>query len=112
MTDTSTEVEKPQPRDFSLILIEQRKGALEADMTEAFAELLRQISATGKKGSLTLRLVVEPQGSIDDAVTITDEIKVSKPVMKQKGSIFFVDADGSATRTNPNQEQIPGMEIH
>jgi hypothetical protein len=97
-------------RTFGSWVAEQRQGALHAELTEKLAELTAACVELEKKGTLTLKITVEPQ---KDKVTlfVTDDVKVAAPVADRPSALYFADADGSLRREDPRQMKLPLREV-
>lgn len=96
MTDT------PRIRPFADFLREQAKGHSHDELSEGLRDLVQRVADTGKKGSITYVVVVEPTKGTD-ALTVHDEIKLKLPEHDRDASLFFRDRDGNLTRSDPNQ---------
>lgn len=110
-TDTRTgEVtEDPQIRPFSAWLQDQSKGATHEELSEALYDLIARVTDTGKVGTLTLSIKVEPLKEDRSILVVTDEIKLKLPEFARPHSIFYRDAQGNLTRQNPDQPEISGL---
>lgn len=89
-------------RPFADWLLELRKGEAHQELTRRLHELILAIDATGKPGSLTLTVSVQPLKDTGSAVKVTDTVKTKLPEFARQASIFFSDA-GNLHRNNPNQ---------
>jgi hypothetical protein len=94
-------------RPFAAFLREQAGGKTHDELSDALRDLVGRVQDTGKKGSLTLVVNVEPLKGDTDTLVIKDEIKLRLPEHDRKASLFFVASDGNLTRENPNQPQLP-----
>jgi len=92
----------PPVRPFADFLREQAKGHSHEELSEALRDLVSRVQDTGKKGSITYVVYVEPTKGTD-ALTVSDQIKVRFPEHDRDASLFFSDADGNLTRSDPNQ---------
>lgn len=99
---------QPDLPSNSFLTVLQRKELQESLMTEAstlLGELALAVKQTGKKGSLTLVLSLEPE---KDAISVGTELKLKAPsTAPQHLTIFFVSDDGSLTRDNKEQKELP-----
>ena len=79
---------------------------LRVELTESLGELVAAVIEQRKAGSLVLTVKVTPN---KDGVTVlvTDKVKLTKPEAERGGAIFFVDAFGSLSRSNPLQPELP-----
>ena len=101
----------PHARPFADFLVQQRDGALHSEMTDALHELVEAVRAHGKPGTITFTLKVKPAGRLDNAVMVTDDVKLKKPVGERGDSLFFVSLSGNLTRENPAQPRLPLREV-
>lgn len=97
-------------KPFATTLQEIGAGVFHARLSEQLQELTEAVVATGKKGTLTLQLVVAPlkPGNVKNLVTTGKSVlKAPEDDSEQPSSVFFVDADGNLTRDDPNQPTLP-----
>jgi hypothetical protein len=92
---------------FAATLAEIRKGELHAEITDALRELVAGALEIGKPGTLTLKLTVRPAAKNAEMVVIEDDLTVKAPRPDRPGSLFFATDDGSLSRHNPNQPELP-----
>ncbi|QXC59353.1 hypothetical protein KSP35_13165 [Aquihabitans sp. G128] len=114
MTEPTPEEQAiPTPRPFSEFLFAQRGGATHAELTDGMAALAEQVMETGKGGTLTLRIAIQPASkSGGHQMLVADEVVVKAPKAKRTESIFFFDAEtGSLSRNDPLQPQLPLQEV-
>lgn len=97
MTDT------PRTRPFADFIREQNRGRTHDELGEGLRDLVARVEDTGKKGSLTLTITVEPLKGNEEALTVSDEIKLKLPEHDRGASIFFRGRDGNLQREDPNQ---------
>lgn len=96
-------------RPFLDLLAEQSKGRTKEELTEAMHDLVTAVTATGKKGTLTLKLTVEPLKDSDgQMVKVADAVAVSLPRTDRKPSLFYAK-DGNLQRDNPLQQKFEGL---
>ncbi|MFL1903126.1 hypothetical protein ACJWDR_29075 [Streptomyces tauricus] len=83
-------------------------GRTEEELSTEFHTLLDAVRAHGKKGSMTITLVVEPPANgVDSAplpIGIESAVKAPKPTPVK--SLYFLDDDGMPVREDPRQMQI------
>lgn len=93
---------------FAITLQDQRQGALSSELSLALSQLVSAVRSTGRPGSLTLKLSINPTAGGDGTtVTLTDDVTVKNPKPKKPSSLFFTCDDGRLTRENPNQQTLP-----
>jgi len=72
----------------------------------ALAKLVAKVRETGKKGTLTYELVVEPFKNHDSAVIITDDIKVKLPELPRRFVTAYLTPDGLVSKRDPDQREL------
>ena len=96
---------------FISVLGQLGRRALVGELDENLAELVRQVRSAGKAGTLTLKLTVKPRNGDVTEVDITEAVTLSAPQPARKPSIFFTSEEGTLSRTDPNQADLP-FEAH
>lgn len=84
----------------------QRKEIQCGSLSEASALLAAVVlaaTAVGKKGSVTLKLEVEPK---DDALNFSVKLTSAMPTKRQPLCIFYADEDGGLHRDDPAQREL------
>lgn len=104
MTNRQNEADRVRP--FADFLHEQAKGTSHAELSEGLQQLVNKVKDTGKKGSITYKVFVEPMKGDHAALVVTDEITVRLPEHDRQSSLFFADRDGNLVRNDPNQESF------
>ena len=90
-------------RPFADWLREQSGGKTHDELSDALRDLTSRVRDTGKKGTVTLTVTVAPLKGDADVMVVSDEIRLKLPEHDRKASLFYPDADGNLTRTDPNQ---------
>ena len=88
------------------IMREIRKGALVDAATDELAELVRAVQATGKAGTITIKIKVNPLGRDSKQVELIPNISLSAPSPDLAKGIFFVDGQGDLLRDDPEQRPL------
>ena len=83
-----------------------RKDEIELQRN-AFAEVVRSVTATGKPGSVTIKLTVKPTQADSPEKTLIAEITKKQPMATIQPATFFADQDGNLFRTDPRQGEMP-----
>lgn len=83
-----------------------RAGEMVEELTEELAKVVNAVLATGKKGSVTLKLNIDPASKGDAVVTITDDIKSTIPREKKAGTLMFALPSGTLQRQDPRQTEL------
>lgn len=90
-------------------LADIRGGLMVEELADAMAEVVNAVIATGKKGTVTLKLDINPASKGDAVVTVADDIKKSVPHEKRTGTLMFATPSGSLQRQDPRQGDLPLM---
>ena len=96
-------------RPFTDVLAELEAGRTAEDLTSALTELTSQVMAVRKGGSLTLKIVVSPNG--ETSLEVRADIKVNAPEPPRERTILFADEFGGLRRENPRQHKLPLREV-
>ncbi|MFJ9128892.1 hypothetical protein ACIRJS_32800 [Streptomyces sp. NPDC102340] len=93
--------------EFSAFLVQHVGGRAHDEISTEMHQLLAAVSEHGKKGSLSIKVTVEPpKGHVDGApVVISIDSDLKAPKASAPPSLYFVDDDGNATRNDPRQTQ-------
>lgn len=80
-------------------------GRTDEELSAEFHQLLDAVRAHGKKGSMTITIVVDPPANgVDSApmpIGVESAIKAPKPTPVK--SLYFLDDDGQPVREDPRQ---------
>ena len=101
--------ENPPVRPFGDWLRDQNRGQTHDELSEALYELVGKVNDTGKKGTLTYTVTVEPMKNNPDVLVVKDTVKVKSPEIERKPSMFFTDRHGNLTRNDPNQLEFESL---
>lgn len=99
-----------QVRPFAAVLAELAGGKVHTRLSEQLHELTTAVTATGKKGALTLSIEVKPLRPGDTktlVVTAKTAVKAPEGDDAAPSSVFFAGRDGNLTRNDPDQLQLP-----
>lgn len=99
---------------FANLLAGMKRGAVLGDLDDTLKEVVTAINATGKPGSITLKLKIVPEGNADSEspiYAITEDISVKKPRKSRGVAKFFGDEEGNLMRNDPKQDEIKFGEI-
>lgn len=103
MTDSTTA--EQEPAEFAAFLVGHLNGRTHEEIGVELHELIQAVTAHGKKGSLTVTVVIEPPSNGVDggplAIGIEYATKAPKPTSPK--AIYFVDSEGNPTRNDPRQ---------
>lgn len=90
-------------RPFSDFIREQNRGRTHDELSDGLRDLVARVEDTGKKGTISLVITVEPLKGNEACLTVSDEIKLKLPEHDRGSSIFFRGTDGNLQRDDPNQ---------
>lgn len=80
-------------------------GRTEEELSAEFHQLLDAVRAHGKKGQMTITIVVEPPANgVESAplpIGVESAVKAPKPTPVK--SLYFLDGDGLPVREDPRQ---------
>lgn len=99
----------PRIRPFADFLREHGKGRTHDELGEALHTLIARVKDTGKKGSITLTVSVEPMKKDDRLVVVGDKIKITLPEHDRPSGVWFVGRDGNLQRDDPNQQPFESL---
>lgn len=100
----------PHVRPFAEFLQQQRRGVLHGELSDALHGLLSAVKDTGKAGKLQLTISVKPAAKGNaEQVLISDLVAVKAPSVERPESIFFLDDAGNLSRSDPRQQELPGL---
>jgi hypothetical protein len=106
-TDPTTgEITEKAP--VAAFLASHLNGRTEEELSGEFHTLLEAVRAHGKKGSMTITIVVEPPANgVESAplpIGVESAVKAPKPTPVK--SLYFLDDDGLPVREDPRQMAI------
>jgi hypothetical protein len=109
MTAPAPEEDERRTRPFADIFNSLRRGKTHREAGNLLQELVREVQATGRQGSMTIRLKVSRNKS--GMVEIDDTLTTVLPKPDRDSSLYFADDDGNLTKDDPRQPEIPGIRI-
>jgi hypothetical protein len=103
---------EPITTPFSQQLAYLSRGSLDAELTEALAEVVKRVRETGKAGTLTLKLRVSMLNARDEnAVKVTPAVSKKLPELAPFETILFSTFDGDLLRDDPRQRRLELKEV-
>lgn len=99
----------PDPQSFAAFLCQHARGRSERELSERLRELVGAVQETGKPGSITYTLTIKPEPKADQAMVVSDAIKVKVPQLERPASIFFADDQHRLVRTDPRQPSFGSL---
>lgn len=104
--ETGTHEQQTAP--VAAFLASHLNGRTDEELSVEFHTLLDAVRAHGKKGQMTITIVVEPPASgVDSApmpIGVESAVKAPKPTPVK--SLYFLDDDGQPVREDPRQLAI------
>ncbi|WNM68799.1 hypothetical protein SEA_SOOS_69 [Gordonia phage Soos] len=88
--------------EFAAFILTHAKGRAHDELTNQLANLVQAVKETGKKGTLTLQIVVEPDKKVENVVRVEDKITTSIP-KESRASMWYTDDEGKLHRDDPAQ---------
>lgn len=98
-------------KPFTDTLRELRVGLALDELGEKMAELVKAVRSTGKSGHLTLKIEVKTFERADSAMVLKDTISLKLPKIESAGTLMFDTPEGSLSRRNPTQDELPGITL-
>lgn len=96
-----TEKKDEKPPSFAAMLAQVRPRT-DVEAAEMLRKVIEAVKATGKVGSITIRLDVKPADGLSDAVVVYDRLSQKVPEKTREGSMAFITRDGDLSRTDPS----------
>lgn len=90
-----------RPPSFAAMLAQVRPRT-DVEAAETLRRVIEAVKATGKVGSITIRLDVKPADGMSEAVVVHDRIASKIPEKTREGSMAFVTKEGDLSRTDPS----------
>lgn len=87
------------------VLAQINRGDLVVKMEDAMKSCAEASVRTGKKSSVTITLVFDPDDKTD-AMRIIPKVKAKLPEEPEKAALFFVTPEGKLTRIDARQPRM------
>lgn len=104
----NTETGEIQQAPVAAFLASHLNGRTEEELSTEFHTLLDAVRAHGKKGSMTITIVVDPPANgVESApmpIGVESALKAPKPTPVK--NLYFLDDDGQPVRDDPRQMSI------
>ncbi len=85
------------------VLSRLNEGRLMDQLSVELNAVIAAVQHTRKKGSLTLKLDIDPEKKIHNGVYVTASIDGNEPKPPPPASLFFADDDGNLHTRDPSQ---------
>jgi hypothetical protein len=96
-------------RPFVEVLSDLEGGRLLEDLNSGLTELVSQVMAIRKGGTMTLKIGVLPNG--ETSVEVRAKMDVNAPEPARESTIMFADDASGLRRENPRQMKLPLREV-
>lgn len=104
-TQPETGADEQQTAPVAAFLASHLNGRTDEEISTEFHALLDAVRAHGKKGSLTITIVVDPPANgVESApmpIGVESTVKAPKPTPVK--SLYFLDDEGTPVREDPRQ---------
>jgi hypothetical protein len=97
---------EPGGNSFELVVRNQRRGALLAELSTKLSEAVMAVKEHSKPATVTLVLTIDPANGDASAVRLQDEVKVKLPRKPQGASLFYTTDDNRLVRDDPHQTEM------
>ena len=96
-------------KEIVRVLGELRGGLVAIDASQKLEDVVRACQASGKKGTITITLTVQPVGSGNVEMNVSAKVAAKAPADPniEERSIFFAQ-NGQLVRHDPRQGQLYG----
>lgn len=96
-------------KSFNQLLVDLNDGSTLAGLTSDLEELLQAVKATGRTGSMTLKIKIASAskgGNDVDKITVMADRKLELPKPEQPQDFFWLTDDAEPTRQHPRQHSL------
>lgn len=100
-----------QVRPFADILRELNQGSVIDEAAVMLQDLVKAVRERGKKGTLTLRVDVQPMKGDAAALVVSAQATAKPPAGEPTSAVFFADEPGNLLRENPAQLKMTFREV-
>lgn len=90
---------------YSEFLSDHARGQVDGEATAVLVDLISAVTATGKKGTMSVTVEVKPSGT--RMVQVKAEVTSKIPQADAEIGVFFIDKDGRLQKDDPFQERLP-----
>lgn len=86
-----------------------QQGGAHDELTEGLHDVIAAVKETGKPGSVTLTIKIDPDKKAQGIFRISDNVTIKAPQHDRGTRIYFADKSGNLTRSDPNQPELEGL---
>lgn len=101
----------PAHKEFASALLAVAKGRAHDEASDELRKVVAAVRATGKKGSVTVKLDILPPKGNQEVVSVEDTITSNIPKDK-RSTMFYTDDEGTLYRNDPKQYSMTDDEVH
>lgn len=95
-------------KPFDTVLRDLRHGECLDEITEQFGQLVAACANTGKKGEMSLKIILKPSSN-GAVIEVVDDVKFKIPELSKGSSIFFPTPENNLVKNDPRQPQLEGL---
>lgn len=88
------------------VLSQIRGGAALTDANKELRAVVMAVKSTGKKGSITLKIDIEPDKTDETVVTFQPDVTIKVPRKPYAKGLFYVSENGDVSREDPRQTEL------
>lgn len=104
--------EAVQRLPFAAFLAATDQGRPHAEASEALAAVVAAVQGCGKKGTVTIQVVVEPLSRTDvSRLKVSTRVVTKAPQSEPMPDQLWVDKHGNLVRSDPNQPELEGLQV-
>ena len=98
---------------FAVLLQDLRDSRTHAELTDKFAQLVKEVEQAGKSGSIVLTVKVAPASRAQpvDKVIVQPTVKLVSPKPEAGEDFFWLTDDAELSRNHPRQGDLPLREV-
>lgn len=107
--EVSPPKDERRTRPFADVFNSLRRGKTHREAGNMLQELVSEVQATGRQGSMTVKLKVSRNKS--GMIEIDDTLTTVLPKPERDSSLYFADDDGNLSKDDPRQPEISGIRV-
>lgn len=98
-------------RVFTDVLRDIQGGSLVDELTEALAEIVAHVKATGKKGEIAIKLTVKKAKGHETVMSLDADYKAKVPAFERPSTTFFATQANALVSENPEQKKLAFKDV-
>lgn len=91
---------------YMYMLTQLRGGKLQEELSQELNQLIQDCRKVGKKGEITLTVVVNPDKGDSGQYFMRPDIKIKSPKPEVGETMFWATPEGNLQRTDPSQHDL------